>query len=119
MINLAKSSVNKKQQEWLDREISILNDPELKNHPNIVKYVEFFNQDKYLFIVMEFYEGGTLYDYVRHKNPIQERAFLEYLGQLVNGLEVRICYINAATNISATLYCLKLNIFCYYLCKYD
>ncbi|CAC5373797.1 NEK1_4_5 [Mytilus coruscus] len=86
-INLVAANVNETQKRWLDREINILNDPDLKKHPNIVRYVEYFTQDNFLCIVMDYYEGGSLYAYIRKRKSIPESTFMEYLDQLSNGLE--------------------------------
>ncbi|VDI62163.1 NIMA (never in mitosis gene a)-related kinase [Mytilus galloprovincialis] len=86
-INLGAANYNSTQKRWLDREINILNDPDLKKHPNIVRYVEYFTHENFLCIVMDYYEGGNLYAYIRKRKSIQESAFMEYLDQLSNGLE--------------------------------
>ena len=85
-INLFTASET--QRKWLDREINILNDPDLKRHPNVVKYIEYFIHSNFLCIVMDFYEGGTLYSYIRKKKPISESIFMEFFEQITQGLEV-------------------------------
>lgn len=37
------------------------------DHPNIVKYIETFENDDFLYIVTELCEGGELYDYIHDK----------------------------------------------------
>ncbi len=32
------------------------------DHPNIVKYYETYNDDKYIYLVMEFIGGGELFE---------------------------------------------------------
>ena len=41
----------------------------LKNldHPNIIKYIETFENNDYLYIVTELCEGGELYQYIHDK----------------------------------------------------
>jgi calcium-dependent protein kinase len=41
----------------------------LKNldHPNIIKYIETFENKDYLYIVTELCEGGELYQYIHDK----------------------------------------------------
>jgi calcium-dependent protein kinase len=34
------------------------------DHPNIVKYIETYNDERYLYLVMQMCEGGTLFDKV-------------------------------------------------------
>ncbi len=37
------------------------------DHPNIIEYYENFLEDKALSIVMEYAEGGTLFEYLQHR----------------------------------------------------
>lgn len=44
------------------------------DHPNIVKYIETFENSDYLYIVTELCQGGELYDYI-HKKVSQDGTF--------------------------------------------
>lgn len=64
------------------------------NHKNIVQYYRSFENDSYLFIVMELMEGGTLKDFIieRYLNPECEYIFNEeeaavIMKGIINGLE--------------------------------
>ncbi|MDR3547486.1 MAG: protein kinase [Candidatus Pacebacteria bacterium] len=58
-IKAIRKSVSDFSTEQLTKEIDILSQVD---HPNIVKYIEHFQTDKYLFIVMEYCAGGDLFD---------------------------------------------------------
>lgn len=36
----------------------------MAQHPNIVKLIDDFEDESYFFIVLEFLEGGDMYDYL-------------------------------------------------------
>jgi serine/threonine protein kinase len=44
------------------KEVEVLKKVE---HPNIVQYFNFLKEDNYMFIIMEFLEGGTLKEYIK------------------------------------------------------
>lgn len=45
-------------------------------HPNIVKMIDVFENPDYFFIVLEYFEGGDLFDYLagRDFNITEKRA---------------------------------------------
>ena len=38
------------------------------NHPNILKLYHFFDDSNYVYLVMEYMEEGSLFDYMQKKN---------------------------------------------------
>lgn len=40
------------------------------DHPNIVRYIETYNDDKFVFLVMEYVDGGSLFDQVHIKKEL-------------------------------------------------
>ncbi|GIX95741.1 hypothetical protein CEXT_455012 [Caerostris extrusa] len=59
------------------------------DHPNVVAYYESFLEDKTMIIVMEYVQGGTLFDYlIRRKGKLMsEEEVLHYFGQMVYTLQ--------------------------------
>ena len=66
------------------KEIEVLKKVE---HQNIVKYFNFIKEDNYMFIIMEFLEGGTLKQYIKeNENNITEDIAREIIKQIFNAL---------------------------------
>jgi len=66
------------------KEIEVLKKVE---HPNIVQYFNFLKEDNYMFIIMEFLEGGTLKEYIRDNSEnITEDIAREIIKQIFNAL---------------------------------
>ncbi|KAF8794105.1 Serine/threonine-protein kinase Nek8 like protein [Argiope bruennichi] len=59
------------------------------DHPNVVAYYESFLEDKTMIIVMEYVQGGTLFDYLVQRNGklMTEEEVLHYFGQMVYTLQ--------------------------------
>lgn len=60
--------------EQLLEEISILKS---LDHPNIIKYYETYENKKYIYIVMEYWPGGELFDVIARKAQ-KEGCFSEF-----------------------------------------
>ena len=66
------------------KEIEVLKKVE---HQNIVQYFNFLKEDNYIFIIMEFLEGGTLKEYIQeNKDNITEEIASEIIKQILNAL---------------------------------
>ena len=66
------------------KEIEVLKKVE---HPNIVQYFNFLKEDNYMFIIMEFLEGGTLKEYIKDNSEnITEDIAREIIKQIFNAL---------------------------------
>ena len=78
---------NNRAQVSLDREIQILSDMKKLKHENIVQYVECFHLDGYAYIIMEYCEGGTLFQYIRKNGVVPEHTFVDFVRQIASGLE--------------------------------
>ncbi|GFS88582.1 hypothetical protein NPIL_13451 [Nephila pilipes] len=59
------------------------------DHPNVVAYYESFLEEKTMIIVMEYVQGGTLFDYLIQRNGklMSEEEVLRYFGQMVYTLQ--------------------------------
>ena len=80
---------NSREQDLVAREIQILSDMKKFKHDNIVQYVEFFSLDGYTYIIMEYCEGGTLFQYIRKNGVVPEHTFVDFVRQIASGLAVR------------------------------
>jgi NIMA (never in mitosis gene a)-related kinase 8 len=58
------------------------------HHPNIVAYYDSFVEDKALMIVMEFAEGGTIFEYLQSRESLlEEEEILNLFVQMVLSLQ--------------------------------
>eukprot|EP01064_Diplonema_japonicum_P006276 TRINITY_DN1418_c3_g1_i1.p1 TRINITY_DN1418_c3_g1~~TRINITY_DN1418_c3_g1_i1.p1 ORF type:complete len:428 (+),score=73.79 TRINITY_DN1418_c3_g1_i1:72-1355(+) len=74
-------------EEQVLREISVT---KLLRHDNIVKVLEVFQTQKYLFLVMELVTGGMMYTKLLHAGRFREDESRKYFHQLVLG--VKYCH---------------------------
>ena len=58
-------------------------------HPHIVPFQDSFtHQGRYLIIIMEYCQGGTLKNYIQRSQPIPEQECLEITKQICSALKV-------------------------------
>jgi len=78
------------QYESLLAEIEIL---KVCKHPNIVQYIDHFENSEYLFIVMEYHRNGNLKNYLKSRNfVISEEKIANIAFQIANVLKYLECY---------------------------
>jgi len=88
---IKKENVKTKQdQELVKSEIDIM---KLCRHPHIVSLLDHFENSEYIFIVMEYIQGGDLTKYVRSyyggksNKTLPEKRLAELMKQLASGLD--------------------------------
>ena len=60
----------------------------LCHHPNVVRLLDHLENEDYIFIVMEYIEGGTLGQYFKKKNfNFSERQASSIMSQIANGVK--------------------------------
>ena len=57
------------------------------NHRNIVNFIEIFQNPKYIFIVLEYANGGDLLNYLKTKGKFKESEYRKILQQIIDALE--------------------------------
>eukprot|EP00826_Nyctotherus_ovalis_P028185 TRINITY_DN2223_c0_g1_i7.p1 TRINITY_DN2223_c0_g1~~TRINITY_DN2223_c0_g1_i7.p1 ORF type:complete len:394 (-),score=57.42 TRINITY_DN2223_c0_g1_i7:139-1320(-) len=82
---LAKKSVG---YEKLMNEVGIM--AELK-HPNIVKYIEHHESEKYLYVIMEYCSGGDLYQRILKQEKFSEDDAVAVVEELLRAVEYCHC----------------------------
>ena len=56
------------------------------DHPNIVRVFEYFQDEKYIYIVMELCAGGELLDIILKKKVLSEQQAAKYMQQILSGV---------------------------------
>ncbi|RDB27944.1 Serine/threonine-protein kinase GIN4 [Hypsizygus marmoreus] len=72
-----------KQRLGIDREITMM---KLMNHPNIMRIYDVFEGEKELFLVLEYVEGGELFDFLVNRGRLPPAEALAFFKQIVYGL---------------------------------
>ena len=60
------------------------------DHPNIVKLIEVFEDEKHICLVMELLTGGELYDLILEKDKFNEYLAREAIKILIDA--IRYCH---------------------------
>lgn len=66
------------------RELDVLS---LLKHPNIVKYYEHYDNEKFVYIILEYCSGGNLFDAVIKEDCLSEERSKTLIAQLLGALE--------------------------------
>lgn len=91
---LEKSKIkDKKDVERISREIKIL---KKTHHPNVVQLYEIIETDKDLYLVMEFAQGGELFDVIVSNQRLKEVDACKYFQELIAAInyihDIGICH---------------------------
>ncbi|KAJ3163874.1 hypothetical protein HDU88_006213 [Geranomyces variabilis] len=68
----------------LEREIAIM---KLIKHENIVQILDVYESDSELFLILEYTEGGELFDYMVTKGKLSHYETVVFLQQIMNAVE--------------------------------
>jgi len=78
---IKQKSIKIQQEELKDNEINILKDV---SHPHIIKIYEYFNDNIYYYIVLEYIKNGDLKNYLKKTNGITEQTTSVIFKQLLS-----------------------------------
>ena len=70
--------------ERISREIHIL---KLIRHPNIIQLYDIIETPKYLYLVLEYANGGELFDHIVKHTRLRENVAVRYFLQIISGIE--------------------------------
>ncbi|NWU04979.1 DAPK2 kinase, partial [Cephalopterus ornatus] len=68
----------------VEREVAILRQ---LNHPNIMRLHDLFASRAEVVLVLELIGGGELFDFIAEKEMLSEEEAIEFLGQILRGVE--------------------------------
>lgn len=66
----------------IEREIIIM---KLLTHPNVLRLYDVWETSKALYLVLEYVEGGELFDLLVERGPLQEQEAIKYFRQIILG----------------------------------
>lgn len=72
-----------KQRLGIDREITMM---KLMNHPNIMRIYDVYEGANELFLVLEYVQGGELFDFLVNRGRLRPREALAFFKQIIHGL---------------------------------
>ncbi|KAI0288365.1 kinase-like domain-containing protein [Russula brevipes] len=72
-----------KQRLGIDREIIMM---KLMNHPNIMRIYDVYEGDNELYLILEYIEGGELFDFLVNRGKLPPLDALAYFKQIIYGL---------------------------------
>ncbi|KAH8829040.1 hypothetical protein DL96DRAFT_1696038 [Flagelloscypha sp. PMI_526] len=72
-----------KQRLGIDREVTMM---KLMNHPNIMRIYDVYEGDRELFLVLEYIQGGELFDFLVNRGRLPPAEALVYFKQIIYGL---------------------------------
>lgn len=78
-----KQNCSRAEQERIFNEITIM---KTLDHPNIVRIYEYFQDQKYIFIVMEFLQGKELFDKIVEAHHFNEAMAAKIMHQLLSAV---------------------------------
>ncbi|EAS00939.2 Serine/Threonine kinase domain protein (macronuclear) [Tetrahymena thermophila SB210] len=86
----ALKTITKQSQYYTNNINRIKNEYNLHSqldHPNIVKILKRFEDNEYVYMMLEYCPGGSLFDYVKSKGRLNEDEARDISYQIVQGLE--------------------------------
>ena len=87
---VAIKSFNKKTLSKNNNEKKILYETNLMkqlNHPNITKILELFETEDYIFIIMEYINGGNLFSFIKKTRKLSEKTAKFLFKQIIEGIK--------------------------------
>ena len=85
VIAVKKMSIGDSQSKY-NKKIKEINLLKSLDHPNIVKYYDFFQEEEYIYLMMEYLEGCTLKQYIKNNENISEDNARIIIKQLLTAL---------------------------------
>ena len=73
-----------KQRLGIDREIIMM---KLMNHPNIMRIYDVYEGEGELYLILEYVEGGELFDYLCSKGRLSAPEALGYFQQIITAID--------------------------------
>ncbi|XP_006304751.2 serine/threonine-protein kinase ATG1t isoform X1 [Capsella rubella] len=79
------SKLNRNLRNCLNNELEFLSSV---HHPNIIRLLQFFQDEDFLVMVLEYCDGGTLSSYIQRHGRVEEDVAKRFMKQIGAGLEI-------------------------------
>ena len=56
-------------------------------HPNLIQLYEIIETDAKLYLIMEYAQGGELFNYIVERKKLWEKSAVKFYRQILNGIE--------------------------------
>ena len=83
-IKIIKKTSDAKEDEFQQREIDVIL---TVRHENIVQTFDIFDEEEYIYVVMEYLPGGDMFDYLAKRKVLPEYEAKTFIYQLLRALE--------------------------------
>ena len=67
------------------------------DHPNIIRFYDYFYEKDYFFLILESCENGNLYDLIKKSKNISQTQIIEYFYQILNAIDY--CHENKISHL--------------------
>ncbi len=81
---VTRAGLSSEDEQSLRSEVKILS---ALNHPNVVRALDFFEEDKYFYVVMEYLDGGELFDRIVKKTFYNEKEARDLVKVLLTAIK--------------------------------
>lgn len=68
----------------IEREVVIM---KLIDHPNVIRLYDVWENRGELYLILEYVEGGELFEYLVKNGKLQEKEAARYFGQIIAGMD--------------------------------
>ena len=76
-------SIDKQQKDFVLNQVSVMYNI---HHHNIIKFYNWYETSKHIWLILEYCAGMNLYEIVQHDKSIPEQSILLFIYDIVNGL---------------------------------
>ncbi|CAD8168820.1 unnamed protein product [Paramecium pentaurelia] len=82
-VKIVQKNANEKEEERVTSEVNIL---EKLDHPNILKINEYYSDDRFHYIITDYYSGGELFSKIQERRTFSETQAARIIRQLLYAL---------------------------------
>ena len=81
---VCRKDLAKEDETSLRQEVDVMKD---LHHENVVEFIDFFEEENFFYVVLEFLEGGELFDRIVEKNCYNEKEARDVVSTILKGMK--------------------------------